>query len=528
MKRKLIKVIGISFLIFFVLSWIIPTGTYTGGKLSTDSIAPIGLIDLFNKPIQAIVTFALYGVVFAAIGGFYGVLEKTLVLDGITDKWSSKFSDKGNKFLIITTILFVLLSSLTGLIIPLFILVPLFARTLFKLNYDKLTVLASTVGGILTGSIGSTYGFNITGYTKNLLSLDMNNQILPRIIVLVILTIVLCVTVVLSSKKSENNDENLNEAKKPESKNEVKKAEVGKDVKEVKNSKTDNVEEKKSSKKTGSKGKKGSKKTSKSNTKNMAISQSIKKVSDKPVKTRAFTILFILMLIVMFVGMYNWYYSFSIDAFTKIHEAVMGVKVSGFKIFENLLSGASQFGYWSNVEFVGLIVFTSMVIGKVYKLSLNDYVEGFISGMKAWMPTAIYVCLANVVLVVLYQSLQSGTGSLVDTINGTILGWADGFNPIITGLATFISSFFFNDLYYLLADLSAFTSGYSSSDLSVAGMLIQSVYAVAMMIMPVSTVLIAGLSMFDVSYGKWMKYIWRFALISLLLVMIVGGVLTLL
>ena len=225
--------------------------------------------------------------------------------------------------------------------------------------------------------------------------------------------------------------------------------------------------------------------------------------------------------------MYNWYYSFNIGLFNDIHEAVMKVKISDFAIFESLLSGASQFGYWSNLEFAGLLVFTSMVIALLYKLSVNEYVESFIRGMKKWMPTAIYVCLANVILVVLYQAMQTGTGTLVDTINGTLFKMTDGFNPVITALATFVSSFFYNDLYYLLASMSAYTTGFAKGDLKVAGVLIQSIYASAMLILPVSTTLIAGLSIFDVSYKKWIKYIWKFALIAILIVMILCGVLTL-
>ena len=519
MKRNILKVIGISFLVFFVLSWVIPTGTYSGGKLTTNSISPVGLIDLFNKPMSAIVTFALYGVVFTVIGGFYGVVEKIGVLDKITTNWSKAFEKNANKFVIFTIVLFTLLSSLTGLIIPLFVLVPLFAATLFKLRYDKVTVLASTVGAIMVGSIGSTYGFNITGYTKNLLSLDMNNQIWARIILLILLTVLLCVIVIKSSKRKEVK-ESVSEIK--NSKNEIKK---------VSNTKKSSVNEtKKTSKKTSENGtKKNSKKSGKkSNTKNMAVSKPVKKVSDKKhVKTTLFTIIFILMLIVTFVGMYNWYYSFNIGLFNDIHEAVMKVKISDFAIFESLLSGASQFGYWSNLEFAGLLVFTSMVIALFYKLSVNEYVESFISGMKKWMPTAIYVCLANVILVVLYQAMQTGTGTLVDTINGTLFKMTDGFNPVITALATFVSSFFYNDLYYLLASMSAYTTGFAKGDLKVAGVLIQSIYASAMLILPVSTTLIAGLSIFDVSYKKWIKYIWKFALIAILIVMILCGVLTL-
>jgi len=522
MKRNLIKVIGISFIIFFILSWVIPVGTYSGGELETSSIDPVGLVDFVQTPLSAIVTFALYVVVFACIGGFYGVIEKAGVLDKISKGWAAKFEGKESSFLVISVILFSLLSSFTGLIIPLFILVPLFAAAIFKMGYDKLTALASTVGGILVGSIGSIYGFNITGYTKNLLSLDMNNHVWPRVIILVLLTIALCVTVVKSSKKSKKEEKKEIKKEKVEDKKEVvetkKEEKVSEPVKQVnKNVKKEN---KKPNKKNTNK--------SKGNTRNLAVVDNVKKIENKKaVSAVPFAVIFVLMLIITFVGMYNWYYSFDIKVFTDFHEALMGVKIKKFAIFENLLSGANQFGYWSNMDFAALITFTSFVISKVYRFKFGEFVEAFIQGFRKWLPTALYAALANVILVILYTTLQSGNGNLVETINGTIFGWADGFNPFITGLATFVGSFFFNDLYYLLAGMTSIVTEFDAADIKVAGVLIQSVYSVAMMLFPTSVALVAGLSMFDVKYGKWIKYIWRFALISLLLVLLVCAIISL-
>ncbi|MBR3198905.1 MAG: hypothetical protein IKG27_02690 [Bacilli bacterium] len=509
MKRNILKVLGISFLIFVFLSWIVPVGTYSGGKLSTTGISPVGLGDLINTPVNAVLTFALYAVIFAVIGGLYGVMEKTGALEKLTDKWVNRFDGSETKFLVITMVLFVVLSSVTGLVIPLFVLVPLFAAALFKMNYDKVTVLAATVGSLLLGTIVSTLGFNVTGYTKNILSLDMTNQIWTKLILFVLLTVLFVFTVVNSAKK---------------------KASKAMEVKEVKKEIKAKVEPKKTKPNVSKTTKKTTKKPArKTTTKALAVTKPIKKVNDnKMVSTRALSIILTLMFIVAILGMYNWYYSFNIDVFSKMHEAVMGVKIKGFAIFENLFGGISQFGYWGNVEFIGLMIFTSMVIAFVYKLNINEYVESFIAGMKKMMPTAIYAALASVILAVLYQSLQSGAGTLVDSINGKLYELNDGFNPIITGISALFSGFFFNDLYYLLYDISKFVTSFDSASLSIAGLLIQSVYGVAMMIFPTSVILIAGLSYFDVSYGKWMKYIWRFVLIAFLLVLLACGILTLL
>ena len=544
MKRKLLKVIGISFLIYVVLSWIIPVGTYSNGELTTNGIDPVGLIDLFNAPIQAFITFILYGVVFATIGGLYGVMEKTGALEKVVNRMGHAFEGKERVFLVITTILFTLLSSITGLILPLFVLVPLFAAVLFAMNFDKVTVLASTVGSLLVGSVASTYGFNITGYTANLLSLDMSNQIVAKVILLVILTIVLCVFVLMTSKRAMKKE--LKEAKVNKNEKEVKEV---KEVKTVKASETKTAKKKAATTSTKKTSKESTKKTSKtttkeastkttgkkkgakgkSNTKAFAVTKPVKKVSEKSkVSAVPMVIIFLLMLIVCLIGMYNWYYSFGIEVFSNIHEAIMGVQIGDFPIFEHLLSGVSELGYWSNIDLAAMMIIASAIIAWIYRLSFNDYMESFIEGVKKWLPTAFYAALASVILYILYQASYAGTGTLVDTINAKIFDLTDGFNVLTTGAASLIGSFFYNDLYYLLAALTSFVSGFDAASLSVAGLLIQSVYGVAMLIFPTSVILVAGLSLFDVSYKEWMKYIWKFALIALLLVLLTCGIVTLL
>ena len=544
MKRKLLKVIGISFLIYVVLSWIIPVGTYSNGELTTNGIAPVGLIDLFNAPIQAFITFILYGVVFATIGGLYGVMERTGALEKVTDRMSHAFEGKERVFLVITVVLFTLLSSITGLILPLFVLVPLFAAVLFAMNFDKVTVLASTVGSLLVGSVASTYGFNITGYTANLLALDMNNQIVAKVILLVLLTIALCTVVLMTSKKDMKKE--LKEAKMNKEEKEVKEV---KEEKKVKASETKTAKKKAAATSTKKASKESTKKTpktttkkagtkttdkkkaakGKSNTKAFAVAKPVKKVSEKSkVSAVPMVIIFLLMLIVCLIGMYNWYYSFGIEVFSNIHEAIMGVQIGDFPIFEHLLSGVSELGYWSNIDLAAMMIIASAIIAWIYKLSFNDYMESFIAGVKKWLPTAIYAALASVILYILYQASYAGTGTLVDTINAKIFDLTDGFNVLTTGAASLIGSFFYNDLYYLLAALTSFVSGFDAASLSVAGLLIQSVYGVAMLIFPTSVILVAGLSLFDVSYKEWMKYIWKFALIALLLVLLTCGIVTLL
>lgn len=536
MKRNLLKVIGISFLIFVILSWIIPVGTYSSGKLSTDGTDPIGLYDLFSTPVSTILTFALYAVVFAAIGGLYGVIDKTGALKPMLEKASK---NKGKGFLIFSIIFFVVLSSLTGLSMLLFVLVPLFASIIFAKGYDKITALASTVGGILAGSVCSTYGFNITGYTKNLLSVDMSNEVVAKLILLVLLTAALIFFVIKKADKLAKTNALINEDSneafdieeeeiKEETKKTSKKTTVAKKV-ESKKADTKNADAKKTSAKKTTTTKNKTKKTTtkKGNTKNFAITKNVKKVkAEKTVSSIPFMVITIIMLLIAAVGMYNWYYAFGVEFFNDIHETVMGIKIGDYPIVENIFSSITQLGYWGNTELVVIIIIISAFLAFVYRLSLNEYVESFIKGVKEMMPTAIYAALASVILYVLYTASYSGSGTITNTIFAKILG--DDFNVVLTAISTLIGSFFYNDLYYLLSGLSAFVSSYSAGDLKVAALLIQSVYGIGMMIFPTSIVLIAGLSYFDVKWTEWIKYIWKLLLGLFILVIATCLILTVL
>ena len=204
------------------------------------------------------------------------------------------------------------------------------------------------------------------------------------------------------------------------------------------------------------------------------------------------------------------------------------VKIGDFPIFENLLSGISQLGYWGNNEFIILMVIAAALIAFIYRLSFGEFVESFIAGIKKMLPTAIYAALASIILSVLYQASYQGTGTIADTVFNATMSMTDGFNVLTTGLTALIGSFFYNDLYYLLSGMQGFMSGFDASTLSIAGLLVQSVYALGMILLPTSVVLIAGLSYFDVSFKQWIKYIWKFAVIALLVILLVCAILTVL
>lgn len=485
-KHNLLKVMGIAFLLLVVMSWIIPTGIYSGATFTKGSTEPVGLFDLFRVPLISMGTFFQYGLIFLAIGGFYGVLEKTGAYYKLVDRLAHKFKGKETRFLIVTMILFALLSSLTALSMPLFILVPFFIAVILVMGYSNVTALAATVGAILVGMIGSTYGFSVSGYINNFFNLEVNQEIFTKIILFVLVTFLLVFFVVSRAKKEM--------------------------VQEVKKIKKENEK----SKKKDSKAKKESKKET-------VITKEVKRYipfyeKSEESKKSYMPIVIVTSVVVIFllVAMFNWVYGLGVTFFQENYESMMEVSIGDYPIVANILGDISQIGYWGNYELVVLLVMATLLLSWIYSVKLDEMIDGFAKGVKRMLPTAVYAMLASVIFTVMINT-QTGY-TIFATITDFFMNLTKDANVAITALPALTGSLLYNDFYYLLNVVTGlFTTKFTAAELPVIGFIFQIIYGIAMMILPTSIVLVAGLKYLNVSYKDWFKYIWKL-LLELILV----------
>lgn len=201
---NLLKVIGIAFLLFVVLSWIIKSGSFSGSEFTVGDITPVGLYGIFSAPIYSFAVFAQYFILILCIGGFYGVLNKTSVYQRIIEFFTKK-SKIG--FLIGSVITFALITSFFGETMMVFVLLPFFVTVLFKMGYNKVVSLASTVGASLIGMIASVTG-NLAIY-KNYFNLDGNTNILFNVIMLMILVFLLIMYIIPKTKDTTKSSKDI-------------------------------------------------------------------------------------------------------------------------------------------------------------------------------------------------------------------------------------------------------------------------------------------------------------------------------
>lgn len=336
-KNSILKVLGIMFLLFVIISWIIPAGYFNNGEYVGTTIMPIGLFDIVIYPFMTLTSsvFILMALDVLLIGALYGVLNKTGFYQTLLDKLVKKFKGSEKTVLVVTTILFTVLSALTGLNLVLVIFVPMFATLLMLLGYSKVTSMLATIGGILVGNVASLYGSNIAGYITYLES-SINDKIIIKLILFIISLVSLIAFTVISSNKKEK-------------------------VKDIK----------------------------------------LYNKTNKKVKVSKGVTVLALMFILLVISMYNWTTTLNVDLFDKMHDAIVGFKLGNFPLFGYLIGSLPAFGHWTNYDLGFTLIVVIFIIGKLYKLSFKEIIDASIDGIKEMLPVALMVVVANILFLLM-------------------------------------------------------------------------------------------------------------------------------
>ena len=485
MKKKygLLKILTIMTLLIVVATYFI--------KGRNGSIQYLPLLDVILNYIQAYYVFFDTAMFIFVIGGFYGFLNRVPAYKKLVKNIANKFSDKSKIFVIITTIIFALLSSLTGLNILLLLFVPFAISIILLLGYDKLVAISATVGGIIAGFIGgiflttkqgsSYYGTTYTTIDK-LVGLESHwGNLFPKVLLLVVVTGLLIFYIISHIKKIEAKTVNYKLTKSDNLFVEVKDRQ-GKIV----------------------------------------------KVDDSKVRTWPLIIILFILLIILTLGYLPWNALFKIDCFEKFHTWLIGLKIGDFAVFTNLVSNIiTAFGTWASLGsyMVGIIVLIILmfIIMLIYRVKFEDAMDGFVYGAKKMIPATIIAMLALCIFICCYNN------GFIETII-TNAGKEFGDNAIIHSLLTALGSILHVDLYYTSSSIFTTITGTltSTANLSIYAVMFQSIYGLVQLVGPTSIILIIVISYLDVPYTTWLKYIWRFIIQLIIVILIVLMIVSLL
>ena len=456
-KNSIMKAIVITFFVYILLSWVIPTGSYQNGVFTKGTTSPVGISDFLIYPISTSITsiFVLSALVILLIGGLYGVMNKTGVYQNIVEGASEKFKGSEKSFLVISILLFAVLASLTTLILPLFILVPFFIAVILKLGFNKITAFLSTVGAILVGCMGSTVGYNVEGYNfvNYFFNLKTTENLGFKILLLVLLVVVLLIYVL----------------------------------------KTSSI--------TAKKGKKTAEE----------VEIPLYKKEEKSKKSStALIVISVISFVIIMVAMFNWSGALGKEKtiFDTWYTNLIETKVNGYPLFANLLGSVKQFGYWTNYELAMAIALVTLIIGFVYNLKFKDTYEAAVEGMKEILPVAVVSVFANILLLV----VNSASATFVTTIYHSFFTAVKGFNFMTMTVAGLIGSIGYSQFPYLMNSIYDPVNALYAKSIPEAAFILQAIYGFTMLLVPTSVGLVIGLKYLGISYKEWLKENWRLLL----------------
>lgn len=467
-KHDLFKIILLVVLVTIVFTWIIPAGSLSGGTYVKSGLTRQGLADIMLSGVFSANFFIQQLMFILFVGMFYGILSHVSGYKALVSKVASKFKGKEKVFVLVSSFVIALLTSILSQTYVILIFIPFIINIASKMNLDKITAFLCTFGSMLVGILGATYGSEGFVYFINYLNyyktVSITEQIGIRFGILALAYILFTFFMVrhmnkaLSSKKNEETVDDLFV-----------------------------IEEEKS----------------------------------KKIKVWPMALFLIVIFVFTILGYVNWSDNFNITAFTKFHTWLTDLAVGDYTILSYIVGkNATAFGAWDlyTITIVMAIVLLLSVV--IYGVKFDDLIDNAIEGLKKFIKPILILLLVYIVFVFVYWC------PFTVTICNWITSFADGFNPFLATICAGISSFFHIDFGfagYALGDLLVTTYGSSFS----IGMLIYvTINGLVGFVAPTSAIMLLGLTYLDIPYRKWIKYIWKFALVMLALLLIVFVLLT--
>lgn len=233
-------------------------------------------------------------------------------------------------------------------------------------------------------------------------------------------------------------------------------------------------------------------------------------------KTKVWPVLTILIIfaVVSLLAYLPWVDAWGVNIFSDAQTAVMDCKVFGVNLFSFILGQVGAFGSWDIFGIQVLMLLSTLLIKWIYHIDFNEYLSAFGEGFKKFgkLVVILLICYVTLEFAVMYP--------VIPTIVNWIMGLSKEFNVFLGFISGLFTSLFTVEYQYTLNLIgSYFVSAFESVKEQIP-VLLQSTYGLASLFTPTSAILLIGLAYCGISYKDWMKHIWKFLLIMLVVVLV--------
>ena len=464
-KNDKIKITLFLLILVTLITWFVAGGTFdAGGQFSQAEITRMGIYDIFIATMYSIYYKIADVYYLFALGIFYAVLSKTKFYSVLVDKLVSKIKDKEHIFILSSTFIVAIITSLTNNILIPFAFVPFIITVMLKCGKSRTLAIATGLGGIFIGIAGLTFG---TYGVKNLMDAAKLKYVqgIGFKIALFVISYILynLYTIISLNKQYKDVDETKYDLFLPEKYEEPKRK-----------------------------------------SKRIAIWPSLT--------------MLIILIIVLIISYIDWQSSFRVNLFTKIENGFESLSIRGIPILFNLVGSVKAFGsITDSLAGATYLLITSFVIGLFNKMSLDDYFDNIKDGIsKMSKIVLLYVLIYSIFTIIMWDGWPT---SIIHLLIGN--GKFNMFKVLIIGI---VCSFFFLENNYTGYVLGEFVASSYSNKIVPAILLLNSSSALVMTFAPTSIILMITLALLDLPYKDWLKFIWKYTISLLIAILIVFSI----
>lgn len=449
--------LGIIILAVVLLSWLLPT-TYYNQVLTEDVKYQVGIFDVFNYFVVAATYFSNILILILTIGVFYTLLNKIDAYAKLINKISSGFNNKKWLFISLAVVFLSVLTALTGLTVPMLFMFPFIISVLFAMGYNKFTAALVTIGSVSVGYVGLIYMPENTSLVNTIFALENGNELLARIVILVLGIAILIYNTL-------------------------------KYVKDKKQNKITPAE----------------------------IKEYVPTLNDTKVRIWPMIIILDVICLIFMIGMIPWETELNIKIFANATNWIKEFSIGSMPILYKLLGEIPAFGTWSALEYTVVLIIGIILLALIYKISFKDLVDAIIDGVRKHIPTVMLLILAYMVLVITlsHPFLLTIVKFLLELTKGFNIVTMS----LVSFITAF---FTVEKYYASLILLEYVKSVITDTALHpLIAVLVQAMNGLALLIAPTSIILLATLSYLKISFKDWMKFITKIILQLIVILFIV-------
>ncbi len=483
-KFKMPSAFTILFLIIIViavLTWIVPAGTYEYVDPTATPLEPVpgtyqaadqnpqGFWEVLRAPIEGFFNAVDIIVFILVIGGFLGLVTDTGAIDAGIGSIVKKLSGRETVMIPILMVIFALGGTIFGMseeTIAFYVLViPIFIAA----GFDSVTGMAVIFLGAGIGCLGSTVNPFATGIASGFAGISIGEGIVLRIIILAV-TLLMGIWFVMRYAKKVQADPSRS---------------VVAHMKE-------------------------------SNEKHF-LSGEQAEIQVLTGKQKAVLAVFAISFFIMVLGVIPWASKFDIMIFENFNHWVLSLPVIGM-----VLGNVTPLGNWWFEDITILFLLASLICGLIWRWSELKFVELFINGAKDLLGVALIIGITRGIAVVMNDG----------GMTATILHWGEESLKSMGSIAFVDLSYLF---FLLLSFLVPSSSGLAAlampimapiADFADVGRdLVITSYACASglvnLITPTSGVLMGALAIGRISYGTFIKWVWKFLLALFMVILVI-------